>query len=145
MPPIPRIFFTYIEPLLCLFGALQPLLSPSSITAPLASSPRGPTPTETLWALQNAVLLFGFALLTWVIMLYSNDRKVVRGYVLVSALMDFPHWGALAVALNREGVLWEVGKWRGEMRMLAFVPLGTFLVKVGYLGRLFGRDRVVRR
>ncbi|KAH9237475.1 hypothetical protein K456DRAFT_1721161 [Colletotrichum gloeosporioides 23] len=74
MPPIPRIFFTYIEPLLCLFGALQPLLSPSSITAPLTSSPREPTPTENLWALQNAVLL-----------------KVVRGYVLVSALMDFPH------------------------------------------------------
>ncbi|KAK1839877.1 hypothetical protein CCHR01_17495 [Colletotrichum chrysophilum] len=123
MPPIPRIFFTYIEPLLCPLGAIQPLLSPSSITAPLTSSPREPTPTETLWALQNAVLLFGFALLTWVIMLHSNDRKVVRGYVLVSALMDFPHWGALAVALNREGVLWEVGQWRGEMRMLAFVPM----------------------
>ncbi|KAF3799683.1 hypothetical protein GCG54_00000928 [Colletotrichum gloeosporioides] len=68
MPPIPRIFFTYIEPLLCLFSALRPLLNPSSITAPLTPSPREPTPTETLWALQNAVLLFEFALLTWVIM-----------------------------------------------------------------------------
>ncbi|KAK2731684.1 hypothetical protein CKAH01_08840 [Colletotrichum kahawae] len=116
MPPIPRIFFTYIEPLLCLFGALQPLLSPSSITAPLTSSPREPTPTETLWALQNAVLL-----------------KVVRGYVLVSALMDFPHWGALAVALGKEGVLWEFGAWGREMRVLVVVPLATFSIKVGYL------------
>ncbi|KAF4422955.1 hypothetical protein CGGC5_v012844 [Colletotrichum fructicola Nara gc5] len=112
MPPIPRIFFTYIEPLLCLFGALQPLLSPSSITAPLTSSPREPTPTETLWALQNAVLLFGFALLTWVIMLHSNDRRVVRGYVLVSALMDFPHWGGAGGGVRQGGGV--VGSWEVE-------------------------------
>ncbi|KAL0935629.1 uncharacterized protein CTRU02_210220 [Colletotrichum truncatum] len=157
MPPIPRIFFSYIQPLYYLYRAFRPLLNPTSITAPLVgriwlwdpdnkfTGAEQPRPVEALWAHQNSSSLFMLALLTYVIMFHSTERKVVRGYVLVSALADFPHWAALANGMGSLGHLWDFGAWSAEMRSLIFFPMLAFAIKVGYLSGVFGDDRSPRR
>ncbi|KAF7328602.1 hypothetical protein MSAN_02478000 [Mycena sanguinolenta] len=154
MPPIPRVFFCFIEPALCLFGAAQPLLNPAAITALLPAHLAGrpdptaaPTPLETLQVLMTSVMMYGWALLTLAIMFLSDgkttrSRRLVHAYIAISASMDFPHWGAFAYALGAEGIK----QWRtfpAEMWMQVLVPLLTFAVKAGYLAGAFGEDKVV--
>ncbi|KAJ6503901.1 hypothetical protein C8R45DRAFT_1185969 [Mycena sanguinolenta] len=153
MPLIPRVFFCYFEPALCLFGAIQPLLNPAAITALLPPHLAGrpdpsaaPTPLETLQVLMTSVMMYGWASLTLAIMFLSDGstprgRRLVHAYLAISASMDLPHWGAFAYALGAEGM----AQWRtfpAEMWMQVLVPLVTFVVKVGYLAGLFGEDKV---
>ncbi|CZR66591.1 uncharacterized protein PAC_16492 [Phialocephala subalpina] len=149
MPPIPRFFFLYVEPCLCFFGGfLQPILNPLSITTLLPSSLAGrntldpnPTPLEIMLALQTSVLMFMISTLTVVIMLWG-DKRVVKGYVWVSALTDVPHWGSFAYVLGWEGLKqWRT--WEAPLWMQLGVPVLTMVFKIGYLTGAFGEDRVV--
>ncbi|KAF8140900.1 hypothetical protein K438DRAFT_2030344 [Mycena galopus ATCC 62051] len=151
MPSIPRVFFCYIEPALCLFGALQPLFNPDAITALLPPQLAGrpnpgapPTPLETLQVLITSTMMFGWSMVTLAIMFLGNKSpRLVHAYVAISATMDFPHWGAFAYALGSEGM----AQWRlfpSEMWMQLLVPLGTFVLKVGYLSGFFGADKAIQ-
>ena len=77
-------------------------------------------------------------------MLYAKDPKVVRSYVLASAITDFPHWASFAYVLGWEG-LRQWRSWEGPLWAQLLVPVFTFLFKVGYLGGWFGEDRVLKQ
>lgn len=103
-----------------------------------------PTPLEHLLGLQSAVLMFMIAMITVVVMLYSTEPKVVRGYVLASAITDIPHWSAFFYVLGWEGLAaWRT--WDAMLWMQLLFPVFTFAIKWGYLLGLFGGDRVVKK
>jgi len=126
-----------------LFGALQPLLNPDSITMLLPFHMAGRhdinpklTPLETILALQQSTLLIMIAMLTVGVMVYGN-RKVVRAYVVCSALADLPHWASFLYVLGGEGFIkWRT--WSGSLWMQMTFPIFTFLIKLGYLMGSFG-------
>ncbi|KAH8817049.1 hypothetical protein F5884DRAFT_778319 [Xylogone sp. PMI_703] len=148
MPPIPRFFFLYGEPFLLFFGGfLNPILDPTSITTLLPPHLAGrnttdpnPTPLEHLLGLQSAVLMFMLAFVTYSVMRYCTNPKVIHLYVIISAVTDIPHWGAFFYVLGWEGISqWRT--WHAPLWMQLGVPVLTMALKLGYLSGMFGEDR----
>jgi hypothetical protein len=48
--------------------------------------------------------MFTIAMLNLVIMVYATNRKVVHGFVAVSAITDIPHWTAFFYVLGGDGL-----------------------------------------
>lgn len=170
MPPIPRAFFLYGEPFLLwvlqlsllplrglalmklirFFGGfLTPVLDPKSITnllpphlAGRGTSDPNPSPLEHLLGLQSAVLMFMLAFVTYSVMRYSTNPKVIHHYVIISAVTDIPHWVAFFSVLGRDGIRqWRT--WHAPLWMQLCVPILTMIFKLGYLTGAFGKDRVL--
>ena len=119
------------------------------MTGLLASTSRhDPTPLETLACLYFSNMLWLVAMLTVVVFWFSSEIKVIKGYVLVSALSDFTHWAGIADAPKLEAGAWEAVSWSNvtpDLRAQILVPVATFSIKLGYLLGLFGQDRVPQR
>ncbi|KAJ5703560.1 hypothetical protein N7493_011485 [Penicillium malachiteum] len=148
MPPIPRAFFLYGEPILILSGVLNTLLKPTAITsmlpAHLARRPTSdpyPSPLEHLLALQTASIMFLVVCISTAVMLYATNARVVHGLVLSYAIADIPHWASLLYVLGRDG-LSQWGTWDTSLWLQFFIPMLTMGIKVGYLTGAFGPDRV---
>lgn len=94
-------------------------------------------------ALLLSTMMFGWTLITLAIMFIPPaNRRLVRTYVAIAAIMDFPHWGSFAKALGWEGLaMWR--QWDAALWMQLLIPLGTFTIKIAYLAGVFGPDKVL--
>ncbi|KIW49075.1 hypothetical protein PV05_10789 [Exophiala xenobiotica] len=119
------------------------------MTGLLASTSRhDPTPLETLACLYFSNMLWLVAMLTVVVFWFSSEIKVIKGYVLVSALSDFTPWAGITYALKLEAGAWDAANWSyvtPDLRAQILVPVATFSIKLGYLLGLFGQDRAPQK
>ncbi|KAJ5183408.1 hypothetical protein N7492_001024 [Penicillium capsulatum] len=116
------------------------------VTLPAHLAGRGtsdphPTPLEHLLGLQTAAMALMIGMLVLVVMLRSTEPRVVHAMVLSMVIGDLPHWGNLMYVLGWEGLQachsWDVRLW-----LQFLIPTGTMGMKLGYLGGVFGPDRI---
>jgi hypothetical protein len=147
LPPIPRVFFVYVEPVIILSGIIRTHASRLPL---LAALPTPPIPFETLLAPgASAAYLFLVLLYGLVVLLVAPpSRALAQAHVLVLVAADLALWTAVfSLAAETHpgglpGVLADRAAWSEDMRMMVFGPLLTFAVKVATLAEVFGSIRV---
>lgn len=142
IPTFYRLFFTTIDPLIALSGALTPVLTPRSYLSSFAPSPTSPPTPETKLCLDIiASCMAGTMILQlWLLRRRPNDLVVWRGVQAFILVTDAGILGGYGRVLGEQGRLlpW---RWRVEERsfilIVSIVALirSCFLLDVGMQSR----------
>jgi hypothetical protein len=107
-----RIFFTYLDPLICLWGAYMDFFDPTLVlSSHIPNLPHDVGHAMILKQRGGGMLNFGFV--SAVLLRYTTDLPVWRIVQFANLLVDFTYFWGAGEALQRQGRL-DAGKLRVE-------------------------------
>ena len=135
IPSAYRIFFTYLDPLICFWGAYMDFFDPTLV---LSSHIPNPTPDigHRMILAQRGGAMLNFGFVSAVLLRYTADVHVWRIVQVANFLVDLAYFWAVWGALSAQGRL-DVGTWRAEdwgslaITGTATVVRALFLMSVG--------------
>jgi hypothetical protein len=136
IPTFYRIFFTIIDPFLCLWGAYMDFFTPDVV---LSSHIPSPSPDEghRMILAQRGGLLLCLGFLSAVLLRYSRDIKVWHILQIGLLVSDGAYFWAAGGVLAEQRRLWPQ-TWRGEDWGSLGVMGVVTLVRLGFLARVGG-------
>ncbi|OSS55096.1 hypothetical protein B5807_01713 [Epicoccum nigrum] len=143
IPAFYRVFFTTVDPLLCLWAAYMDFFTPDVVLSshiPFPSSDEG----HRMLLAQRGGLLLCLGFLSAVLLRFAPDIRVWHILEVGLLVSDFAYFWAAGGVLRAQGRLWPEA-WRGEdWGSLGVTGLVT-LVRLGFLARVggFGEGEVV--
>jgi hypothetical protein len=136
IPLLYRISFTYLDPIICLWGAYMDFIDPTLV---LSSHIPSPTPDigHAMILKQRGGGMLNFGFLSAVLLRYTYDIKIWRIVQFAFFLVDLAYYWAVYEVLGEQGRL-SVGTWRAEdwgsvaITGMAGVVRLAFLAGVGF-------------
>ncbi|KAF2832210.1 hypothetical protein CC86DRAFT_451805 [Ophiobolus disseminans] len=107
-----RLFFTYVDPLICLWGAYMDFFLPRLV---LSSHIPLPTPDigHSMILKQRGGGMLNFGIISAVLLRYTYDVKIWNIVQVANLIVDLAYFWAVYEALSVQGRL-DVGTWRKE-------------------------------
>lgn len=136
IPAFYRIFFTYVDPIICAWGATMDFFMPTVV---LSSHIPSPTPDigHAMILKQRGGGMLNFGIMSAVLLRYTNDMNIWRIVQLSCFVVDLAYYWAVWEVLAKQGRL-SVGTWRaedwGSIGITAFAGLVrlAFMAGVGF-------------
>jgi hypothetical protein len=136
IPAFYRIFFTWIDPIICLWGAYMDFFDPRMV---LSSHILNDTPDigHIMILKQRGGGMLNFGFISAVLLRYTTDIKIWHIVEIANLIVDFAYFPAVFGALNAQmRVLpetWRAEDW-GSLVITGFATLVrlSFLARVGF-------------
>lgn len=138
IPPFYRIFFTIIDPIICVWGAYMDFFDPQMV---LSSHILANTPDigHIMILKQRGGSMLGWGFISAFLLRYTQDIKIWHIVEIAILLVDFAYFPAVFGALNAQmRVLPET--WRAEDWGSLIVTGTATLVRLAFLARLGFND-----
>ncbi|KAF2474858.1 uncharacterized protein BDR25DRAFT_301467 [Lindgomyces ingoldianus] len=140
-----RLFFTYLDPLICIWGAYMDFFDPALV---LSSHVPNVSPDigHAMILKQRGGGMLNFGFISAVLLRYSTDLQVWRIVQFADLIVDVAYFWAVWEGLGAQGRL-DLGTWRAEdWGSLGITGCATavrmaFLMEVGF-GRRAGEKKI---
>jgi hypothetical protein len=134
IPAFYRIFFTYVDPIICAWGASMDFFMPTTV---LSSHIPSPTPDigHAMILKQRGGGMLNFGIISAVLLRYTPDMNVWRIVQLSCFVVDLAYYWAVWEVLAKQGRL-NVGTWRAEDWGSIGITVFAGLVRLAFLARV---------
>jgi hypothetical protein len=140
IPLFYRIFFQYLDPLICVWGAYMDFFDPRLV---LSSHIPNPTPDigHAMILKQRGGGMLNFGFVSAVLLRYTYDHKIWNIIQIADFLVDVAYFWAVYEVLSVQGRL-GVSTWRAEDWGSVVITGTAGLVRLAFLARVgFGDGR----
>lgn len=134
IPAFYRLFFTWADPLLCLWAAYMDFFTPTVVLSSHIPSP-DPDVGHVMILGQRGGHFLCFFMLSGILLRYTTDIKIWHIVELGLLVTDFAYFWAVYGALGEQGRLWPE-EWRPEDWGSVVVTGAVGLVRLTFLARV---------
>jgi hypothetical protein len=133
-----RIFFQYLDPIICVWGAYMDFFDPRLV---LSSHISNPTPDigHAMILKQRGGGMLNFGFVSAVLLRYTYDLKIWNIIQIADFLVDVAYFWAVYEVLSVQGRL-GVNTWRAEDWGSVVITGTAGLVRLAFLARVGFRD-----
>ncbi|CAO2648990.1 Nn.00g099390.m01.CDS01 [Neocucurbitaria sp. VM-36] len=131
IPLFYRIFFTWVDPIICVWGAYMDFFDPTLV---LSSHIPHPTPDigHAMILKQRGGGMLNFGFVSAVLLRYTYDLKVWSIVQIADFIVDVAYFWAVYAVLSEQGRL-DVSTWRAEDWGSVAITGTAGLVRLGFL------------
>ena len=113
IPAFYRIFFTYIDPIICLWGASMDFFLPTLVLSSHIPSPPTPDQGHIMILKQRGGGMLNFGIVSAVLLRYTDDVNVWKIVQVACFVVDLAYYWSVWEVLGNQGRL-NVATWRSE-------------------------------
>ena len=131
IPLLYRVFFTWVDPIICVWGAYMDFFDPTLV---LSSHIPNPTPDigHAMILKQRGGGMLNFGFISAVLLRYTYDLKVWSIVQISDFIVDLAYFWAVYGVLREQERL-DVGKWRAEDWGSVVITVTAGLVRLAFL------------
>jgi hypothetical protein len=137
IPGFYRLFFTYLDPLICIWGASMDFFLPSLVLSSHIPSPPVPDQGHIMVLTQRGGGMLNFGIVSAVLLRYTDDVNVWAIVQAACLAVDLAYYWSVWRVLEAQGRL-SPETWRAEdwgsigITVVAGVVRAAFLMRVGF-------------
>jgi hypothetical protein len=138
IPSFYRIFFTFIDPIICIWGAYMDFFDPRMV---LSSHILDDTPDvgHIMILKQRGGGMLNFGFISAVLLRYTTDIKIWHIVEIANLIVDFAYFPAVFGALRAQGRL-DPEVWRAEDWGSLIITWTATVVRLAFLARVGFED-----
>jgi hypothetical protein len=135
-----RLFFTWLDPIICVWGAYMDFFTPKVVLSSHIPNPAAPDIGHAMILKQRGGGMLNFAVLSAVLLRYTSDIEIWRIAQAAFLLVDISYFWSVYEVLESQGRLgWET--WRAEDWGSLVIVTAATVTRVAFLAGLGLRYR----